>query len=134
MCLSCHHGCDRGLRRSRVSCHLFAHFVFSLFSVLILSLLWAEVGLAGCLILRLHLEVFAVLIPGSKGINSHSLLIVVKRFMFCVKINYTIFEYVYGSGFWQFYLVLRSFNSFKNMNHLIYPSHTCCCCTRQGGC
>ena len=32
------HGCGPGLRRSRVSCHLFAHFVFSLFSVLILSL------------------------------------------------------------------------------------------------
>ena len=44
----CRHGCGPGLRRSRVSCLLFAHFVFSLFSVLILSLLWAEVGLAGC--------------------------------------------------------------------------------------
>ena len=50
------HGCGPGLRRSRVSCHLFAHFVFSLFSVLILSLLWAEVGMAGCLDTRAALR------------------------------------------------------------------------------
>ena len=50
------HGCGPGLRRSRVSCHLFAHFVFSLFSVLILSLLWAKVGMAGCLDTRAALR------------------------------------------------------------------------------
>ena len=47
------------------------------------------VGLAGCLVLRVNLEVFAVQISGSKGINSYSLLIVTTWLMFYVKMNLT---------------------------------------------